>query len=74
MARLLAVVAALRLEADVGGVALVVGGVGGNATARHRAGGSRRPAQVLLAGAVLLKVDQAAACYAAHLHIAPGMF
>ena len=65
---LLAVAAALRLQADVRGVALRVGGVGGHdGRAGERPRDRRGLAQVLLAGAVLLKVHQAAAGDAAHL-------
>ena len=68
-ADLLAVIAALGLKAYVGGVALRVGGVRGHcAAAGQRVGRGRRPPQVPLAGAVLLKVDQTAAGYPAHLH------
>ncbi len=64
---LLAVVAALGLQADVGCVALIVGGVGGHIPAGQRIGRRGRAAQVLLAGAVLLEIHQSAAGDAAHL-------
>ncbi len=67
-AHLLAVFPALGLQADVGGVAIGVGRVGGHRRAARQHVGRRRCApQVPLAGAVLLKVDQAAACDPAHL-------
>ena len=55
-AHLFAVVAALSLQADIGCVALIVGGVGGHIPAGQRIGRRSRAAQVLLAGAVLLEI------------------
>ena len=65
---LLAVAAALGLQAHIGGIALSVRGIGSHHGSSREGSSSRGGlAQVLLAGAVLLKVHQAAACDPAHL-------